>query len=362
MLDENFFYSNNSCDTNTTPISVILRGSVRIGRARTDAERLEALERIREKSASAFAARDAEIEGKKKGAPPPAPEWQKRAEREARAWFREHPEIPEDDEIDQTDGLGEVTDIADIDIDADGNECGLGRAAPVDIEADDNDDDMDEDEDGAVDDLINRRESLARTDRWGHPSRPVLGFENGAPLGASTADICGRAALRIKKVEIDRAAEAVEFREILKAYPINGVDYKILAHLCEPTASHMEIAKAVGRTDRAIRKAAERIRAQASKGKFHTRAGAGASGININDRAEFGAWLTQPLPKAASGRKKKSTAPVKQIRIRIPARLRLAPLVAVVSARVPRPYKPRRPRTRWVDPGQVDMFAFGLAA
>ena len=325
------------------------------GHARTHEERMAALARIREKSAADFSHRDREIEGKKKGSPPPAPEWQKRAEREAREWFRDHPEVAEDDETDQTDN--DDHEVANINnIDTDGNEC----VQEVEDEIEDLSDDEDMDERTGIDVLISRRES--RADSRGHSSRPTLGFENGAPLGAETADICDRAAMRVKKMEIDRAAEAVEFREILKAYPINGVDYKILAHLCNPFASHMEIAKAVGRTDRAIRKTVERIRAQASRGKFHTRAGAGASGIDINDRAEFGAWLTQPLPKAASGRKKKGAIVRTPKKIRIPARLRLAPLVAVVSASAPRPYRPRRPRTRFVDPGQVDMFAFDMAA
>ena len=341
------------------------------GHARTQDERLAALARIRALTADDFAARDKETEGKKRGAPPPAPEWQKRAEREAREWFREHPEAPTDEEdVDQTDAdnddVSEVTDIdiADIDIDTDGNECLIdtGGDAGAGEEAENDDTDAWTDDPSAdVDEVFKSLAARGRADRWGH--RPVLGFENGAPLGASTADICYQGPGRTKgKKEMTRADEARIFQQIRQVYPLDGFDYKVLCYLCNPDLSKLQIGDLVGRTDSAIRAAARRIRKQSAAGKFRTRRGGGATGINMDDRQEVGEWLAKPLPKAASGRKKKGIASTKQIRIRIPARLRLAPLVAVVATRAPRPYKPRRPRARFVDPGQVDMFAFDMAA
>lgn len=332
---------------------------------------MAALARIREKSAADFALRDREIEGKKKGAPPPAPEWQKRAEREARAWFREHPEAPTE-EVDQpdtdtdNDDVGEVTDIdiANIDIDTDGNECrrgGGGGSGGDEVEDDDADSDWTDDPSADVDEVFKALAARGRADRWGH--RPILGFENGAPIGASTADICDQGPGRTRgKKEMTRADEARIFQQIRQVYPLDGFDYKVLCYLCNPDLSKLQIGNLIGRTDSAVRAAARRIRKQSAKGKFRTRRGGGATGINMDDRQEALNWLTQPLPKAHCGRKKKGVVTKTPKKIRIPARLRLAPLVAVVSARVPRPYKPRRPRTRWVDPGQVDMFAFDMAA
>ena len=295
------------------------------GHARTQDERMAALVRIKAKSAAAFAARDAEIEGRKKGAPPPAPAWQKKAEREAREWFREHPEIPEDDEIDQTDGLGEATDIADIDIDADGNECQRDTGGDAGDEAENDDTDAWTDDPSAdVDEVFKSLAARGRADRWGH--RPVLGFENGAPLGASTADICDQGPGRTKgKKEMTRADEARIFQQIRQVYPLDGFDYKVLCYLCNPDLSKLQIGDLVGRTDSAIRAAARRIRKQAAAGKFRTRRGAGATGINMDDRAEVVSWLTKPLPAAKCGRKKRGIVTQTPKRIRVPKRLKLAP-------------------------------------
>ena len=329
------------------------------GHVRTAAERLEALARIKAKSAAAFAARDKEIQGKK-GRQETAD--QKKAKRLADALLRQHaPKKATQTDPDPLDAPDEsVIDIDDIDVDAidiDGGARGYG------YEDEDVDDaggggETDADEPAAIDDLINRRESRARADRWGH--RPVLGFEGGAPLGVSTADICERGQDRTKsKPEMTRADEAREFQRIRQDYPIDGYDYKVLCHLCDPSLSKKQIADKLGRDPRAIRYAAGRIRKQAASGKYHTRRGAG---VDLTDRQEVRGWLAQPLPKAASGRKKKGAIVRTPKKIRIPARLRLAPLVAVVATNAPRPYKPCRPRTRFVDPGQVDMFAFGMAA
>ena len=340
------------------------------GHARTHEERMVALARIRALTAADFAKPEDEKKAKRK-----------EVEEEVKEWFREHATefrksiIDPDAEAD--DGLEILADVDDIDesgrtaplgygYDEGGDEGEVG----VDIEDETDDDGLgevrsdDANEPAAIDALIARRESLAHADRWGHSSRPALGFENGAPLGIGTADICERGQDRTKsKPEMTRADEAREFQRIRQAYPIDGYDYKVLCYLCDPDLSKAQIAKKLGRDPRAIRYAAGRIRKQAASGRFRTRRGAGATGINMDDRQEVGAWLTQPLLKAACGRKKKgAVATPKKIRIRAPKRLRLAPLVAVVATNAPRPYKPRRPRTRWVDPAQVDMFAFDMAA
>ena len=331
------------------------------GHARTAAERLEALARIKAKTSADFALRDREIKDKGVGR---ATEEQEKARRLADALLREHAaKIPKKTVTDPLDDMEIVADIDDIDE--------SGRTAPLGY-----DEDEQEDEDGtggevevsetdgdpaAIDDLISRRESRARADRWG--KRPALGFEGGAPLGVSTADICDRGQGRaLGAAEMTRADEAREFQMIRQSYPLDGYDYKVLCYLCDPSLSKPQIADKLGRDPRAIRYAAKRIREQAAAGKFRTRRGAGATGVDITDRQEVGAWLAKPLPKARCGRKKKGTTQTAPKRIRIPARLRLAPLVAVVATRAPRPYKPRRPRVRWVDPAQVDMFAFDMAA
>ena len=325
------------------------------GHARTQAERLEALARIKAMSAADFARRDQEIKNsKRKGK-----EQKKKDTDIGAAWLHEHaPRTSKkatQTEIDPLDAAEEnIVDIDDVDaIDTDGGARGEGNVGE-DEDADEAGYETDVDEPADIDTLINRRESLAHADRWGH--RPALGFEGGAPLGVSTADICERGQDRTKsKPEMSRADEAREFQRIRQFYPADGYDYKVLCYLCDPSLSKKQIADKLGRDPRAIRYAAKRIREQFASGQFHTRRGVGAAGVDMNDRAEVGAWLAKPLPVAKSGRKKRGVkaAPKK---IRIPARLRLAPLVAVVATNAPRPYKPRRPRARWVDPGQVDMF------
>ncbi len=333
------------------------------GHARTAAERLEALARIKAKTTAAFALRDREIKDKGVGR---ATEEQEKARRLADALLREHATKTPKKTV--GDPLDDIEIVADIDnIDESGRTAPLGYDEEIEYDEDgtgDEDEDATGDEaDGdpaAIDDIISRRESRARVDRWG--KRPALGFEGGAPLGVSTADICERGQDRTKsKPEMARADEASAFQKIRQAYPIDGYDYKVLCYLCNPSMSKLMIAKKLGRTDSAIRSAARRIRKQAAAGKFRARRGGGATGINMDDRQDVASWLAQPLPIAKCGRKKKGTAKTPK-KIRIPARLRLAPLVAVVATNAPRPYKPRRPRTRFVDPGQVDMFAFGMAA
>ena len=332
------------------------------GHARTQDERMAALARIKSMSAADFARRDQEIKNsKRKGK-----EQKKKDTDIGAAWLREHaPRVPKkaaQTEIDPLDAAEEnIVDIDDIDVDAIDTDGGVRGYGYEDEDADDAGYETDVDEPAAIDDLISRRESRARADRW---NRPALGFENGVPLGIGTADICARGQDRTKsKPEMTRANEARDFQRIRQSsYPTDGYDYKALCYLCDPSLSKKQIGDKLGRDPRAIRYAAKRIRQQFAAGKFRTRRGAGAAGIDMNDRAEVGAWLTQPLPVAKCGRKKGTTKTPKKIRIRIPARLRLAPLVAVVSASAPRPYKPRRPRTRWVDPAQVDMFAFDMAA
>ena len=331
------------------------------GHARTQAERLEALARIKAKSAADFARRDQEIKNsKRKGKDG------KKSKKDTdigAAWLRKHaPRVSkkatqtDPDPLDAPDES--VINIDDIDVDAIDIDGGGRGYDGEDEDADDTG--YETDEPAAIDVLMSFRESRARADRW---NRPALGFENGVPLGIGTADICARGQDRTKsKPEMTRADEAREFQRIRQAYPIDGYDYKVLCYLCDPDLSKAQIAKKLGRDPRAIRYAAKRIRQQFAAGKFRTRRGAGATGINMDDRAEVVSWLTKPLPVAKCGRKKKCVVTKTPKKIRIPARLRLAPLVAVVSASAPRPYRPRRPRTRFVDPGQVDMFAFDMAA
>lgn len=366
MLDANSTNSSSS-NSNISNIFGIISPGLSAGacvRADTETERAEFLARIKAKTSADFAARDKEIQGKK-GRPEAADH--KKAKRLADALLRKHaPRVPKkatQTEPDPLDAKEEnIVDIDDINIDAIDTDGGARGYDGVDEDADDagGETDTDEPEPSDIDILISRRESLTRADRWG---RPALGFEGGAPLGVSTADICERGQERTKsKPEMTRADEAREFQMIRQSYPLDGYDYKVLCYLCDPSLSKAQIADKLGRDPRAIRYAAKRIRQQFAAGKFRTRRGAGATGINMDDRAEVVSWLTKPLPVAKCGRKKKGVVTKTPKKIRIPARLRLAPLVAVVSASAPRPYRPRRPRTRFVDPGQVDMFAFDMAA
>ena len=362
MLDANSTNSSSS-NSNISNIFGIISPGLSAGacvRADTETERAEFLARIKAKTSADFAARDKEIQGKK-GRPEAADH--KKAKRLADALLRKHaPRVPKkatQTEPDPLDAKEEnIVDIDDINIDAIDTDGGARGYDGVDEDADDagGETDTDEPEPSDIDILISRRESLTRADRWG---RPALGFEGGAPLGVSTADICDRGQGRaLGAAEMTRADEAREFQKIRQSYPTDGVDYKVLCLLCDPSLSKKQIADKLGRDPRAIRYAAGRIRKQFATGKYHTRRGAGATGVDMTDRQEVASWLAKPLPIAKCGRKKRGTTKTpKKIRIRIPARLKLAPLVAVVAARVPRPYKPRRPRPRWVDPTQVDMFA-----
>ena len=304
------------------------------GHARTAAERLEALARIKAMSAADFARRDQEIKNsKRKGKEQKKKDTDIGAAWIGAAWLREHaPRTSKkatQTEPDPLDASEEnIVDIDDIDVDAidiDGGARGYG----YDSEDDDADDaggggETDTDEPADIDILISLRESRARADRWGH--RPTLGFENGIPLGASTADICDQGPGRTKgKAEMTRADEAREFQRIRQSYPTDGFDYKVLCYLCDPTLSKVQIGDKLGRDPRAIRYAAGRIRKQAAAGKFRTRRGAGATGVNMDDRSEVGAWLAQPLPKARCGRKKKGATQTTPKRIRVPKRLKLAP-------------------------------------
>ena len=313
------------------------------GHARTEAERLAALARIRAKTAADFARQDRETKDARAGT-------KKSETRMGVDWLRDHDPNPTykglvDGDDDETES--ESVDIDTIDVDTDGSESGDGRTTPVDIDADtDGDGDGDEDEGGEVDDLIARRESRARADRWG---RPALGFENGAPAGMGTGDICSRGQGRAFGVrERARADEARAFQEIREVYPVDGVDYKVLCLLCDPLTTKKEIADSLGRDPRSIRYAAARIKKQAATGNFHTQTGAGASGVDMDDRTGVVDWLTQPLPKAACGRKKRGvTSPALQrVRIRIPKRLRLAPREPQNVAVRAWGTKPRKPRVR----------------
>ena len=355
MLDANSTNSSSSNSNISNIFGIIPPGPSAGARVRTETERAEFLARIKAKTASDFAVRDKEIQGKK-GRQETAD--QKKAKRLADALLRAaKQEALVADEDDGTDTEEDVSiSIADIDIDADGNEYRRDTGGDAGDEAEDDEvadawtDDLSD-----VDEVFKALTARGRADRWGY--RPALGFENGVPLGATTADICDQGPGRMKgKAEMARADEARAFQKIRQAYPIDGYDYKILCFLCDPSLSKKQIADKLGRDPRAIRYAAKRIREQFATGRFHTRRGGGATGVNMDDRVEVGAWLAQPLPKAASGRKKKGAIVRTPKKIRIPARLKLAPLVAVMTTRVPRPYKPRRPRARFVDPGQVDMF------
>ena len=305
------------------------------GHARTQAERMEALARIKAMSAADFARRDQEIKNsKRKGK-----EQKKKDTDIGAAWLREHaPRTSKkatQTEIDPLDAPAEnIVDINDIDVDAINTDGGARGYEGGDEDADDAGYETDADEPAEIDVLIHRRESLTRADRWG---RPALGFENGMPVGIGTADICERGQGRaLGAGEMTRADEARVFQRIRQSYPLNGYDYKALCYLCDPSLSKKQIGDKLGRDPRAIRYAAKRIREQAAAGKFRTRRGAGATGINMDDRAEVGAWLAKPLPVAKCGRKKRGASQTepKKVRVRVPKRLRLEPKAPNIVARV----------------------------
>ena len=353
MLDANSTNSSSSNSNISNIFGIIPPGPSAGARVRTETERAEFLARIKAKTASDFAVRDKEIQGKK-GRQETAD--QKNAKRLADALLRKHaPKKATQTDPDPLDAPEE--NIVDIDaIDADGGVRGYGGEQEAEDEIEDLGEDEDIDERAGIDVLISRRESRARSDHWGYSSRPSIGFENGMPLGIGTADICERGQGRTKsKAEMSRADEAREFQRIRQFYPRDGVDYKVLCFLCDPSLSKKQIGDKLGRDPRAIRYAAKRIREQFASGRFRTRRGAGATGVDMNDRQEVGGWLAKPLPVAKCGRKKRGASQTAPKKVRVPKRLRLAPLVAVVAT-APRPYKPRRPRARFVDPGQVDMF------
>ena len=322
MLDANSTNSSSSNSNISNIFGIIPPGPSAGACARTETERAEFLARIKAKTYADFAAADKEIQGKK-GRRETAD--QKKAKQLADALLRKYaPKKAAQAETDPLDAPDEnIVDIDDIDVDAIDTD---GGARGYEGEADDADDvgyETDTDEPADIDILISRRESLAHTNRW---HRPALGFENGVPLGLGTGDICALAEGGTKsKPEVARADEARDFQRIRQSYPTDGYDYKALCYLCDPSLSKKQIADKLGRDPRAIRYAAKRIRQQFAVGKFRTRRGAGATGINMDDRQEVASWLTQPLPAAKCGRKKRGASLTVPKRIRIPRRLRLEP-------------------------------------
>jgi hypothetical protein len=140
-----------------------------------------------------------------------------------------------------------------------------------------------------------------------------------------------------------RSTDIDKWNAIAAFYPPDGPwrDVLILSAQHGPGESQ-KIGEILGLSGRRVRQIQDRLLAWAR--------------ANLT-RAEIDAHLDDPITREAVARRLPSRAgrKPKAFAGRVPRVLVLVPKVAV-PVRAPRPYKPRRPRTRFVDPGQVDMF------
>ncbi|MDA8119275.1 MAG: hypothetical protein M0Z85_04325 [Gammaproteobacteria bacterium] len=110
--------------------------------------------------------------------------------------------------------------------------------------------------------------------------------------GVGTLEACAVRAKKMGRLDMRWAARAREFCEIRKAYPENGVDLRVLNDLCNPSLSNQQISDRVGRTARAVRIIAARIKEQVAAGQVKR--------VQQSEVID----LFSPLPKTAWGRKK----------------------------------------------------------
>ena len=114
-----------------------------------------------------------------------------------------------------------------------------------------------------------------------------VAYDGGRRLGMSTADIC----TRLKSAHVGRFER--EFSDILKTYPQNGADRKILVWLAAGFSYHVAAA-GLGRCYKTVKNAARRLRQFRDYGMVK---------LLPPEEAQTGEELLAPLPKSNAGRK-----------------------------------------------------------
>jgi hypothetical protein len=165
-----------------------------------------------------------------------------------------------------------------------------------------------------------------------------VAYDGGRRLGVSTLEICAR----LKSAHVSRFER--EFSDILKTYPQNGADRKILMWLASGF-SYQVAAAGLGRCYKTVKNAARRLREFRDYGMVK---------LLPPEQVPTGDALTAPFPRSNAGRKPRGwVAPV-------------AATVGVVHDLLGNPIvpkKPRRPRkaaprvrVRPACPGQLPLF------
>ncbi|MHB8254919.1 MAG: hypothetical protein ACYDEV_14785 [Acidiferrobacter sp.] len=188
-------------------------------------------------------------------------------------------------------------------------------------------------------------------------------WENGMPVGKSTAEICAGRAAFVGTKEDPRRKEATVLATAWATYPRDGQDLKYLALARmqdnDTYFSRGEIAGFMGREIRTVGRAIERLmdfveRGEASIGKR----GRVKNAVDIDAMTseQRYAWATKPRAKSMQGRKPrvieaaakaaKVATKAPSTRIRIPRRLVLVPVQAPAESVVKRVWGTTKPRAR----------------
>ena len=190
-----------------------------------------------------------------------------------------------------------------------------------------------EEEDGEEEEVESKDGEEEKEERF------VVRFDgHGRREGMSTADICDR----LKSAHVSKFER--EFSAILKTYPKNGADLKVLLWLANGF-SYAAAAAGLGRCYKTIKNAARRLR------RFRDH---GTVTLLPDDQVLTGKALLAPFPKSNAGRKPRGwVAPV-------------AATVGVVQDLLGNPITPRklrkmrkaapRVRARPACPGQMSLF------
>ncbi|UEO01096.1 helix-turn-helix domain-containing protein [Acidiferrobacter thiooxydans] len=161
-----------------------------------------------------------------------------------------------------------------------------------------------------------------------------VAYDGGRRLGMSTADIC----TRLKSAHVGRFER--EFSDILKTYPQNGADLKILLWLASGF-SYQVAAAGLGRCYKTIKNTARRLRQFRDYGTVK---------LLPPEQVPTGDALTAPFPRSNAGRKPRGAEITAEI---IGFDLLGNPVQA--RARKPRKAAPRV-RVRPAAPGQMSLF------
>ncbi|UEO00429.1 helix-turn-helix domain-containing protein [Acidiferrobacter thiooxydans] len=184
------------------------------------------------------------------------------------------------------------------------------------------------------------------------PEKPIR-YTDGCREGVTTLEICTR--LKNEKMTEKNRLEQ-EFAAILKTYPKNGADLKILLWLANGF-SYQQAADLLGRSEKTIRNAARRLRQFRDDGIVK---------LLPPDKVQTGRALLEPFPPVRSGRPRKAAAPAKAVVISVSNEVIAIDLFGqpVHPRKRRRIRKPgmRRPRVRPVCEGQVELELFQEAA